>query len=183
MNYLKEIKTHFPQLKWAKAQQIKLGMDHVVFMLDKKIIFRFPKDEEYRKTFCDEVALMKLLGKKLSTQDHQLALFGTPGQFKIIDGPGKFDLSAALFLGPAASGLYVTFEIEDCTGERMKVQTWVSGVKAKNWAEDKFEVEGSMNSHDYRVTYTRWDRSATIARYCIRDRSGTLTIAQTTRPL
>jgi aminoglycoside 2''-phosphotransferase len=68
MQWLKEIKLQFPQLKWTKSEQIKLGMDHVVFMLDKKVIFRFPKDEAYRKTFKDEVALMKLLNRKLTSK-------------------------------------------------------------------------------------------------------------------
>jgi aminoglycoside 2''-phosphotransferase len=67
-HFLQEIKSEFPKLKWIKAEEIKRGMDHHVFMLDNKVIFRFPKEEWYRKTFKNEIALMSLLSKKITAK-------------------------------------------------------------------------------------------------------------------
>lgn len=66
-HFLDEIKKEFPNLKWTKVEEVKRGMDHHVFLLDNKIIFRFPKEEWYGKAFKNEIALMKLLDTKLTT--------------------------------------------------------------------------------------------------------------------
>lgn len=47
--YLQKIKKEFPNLSWKNYQFVNHGYDHAVIILDRKIIFRFPKSNEYKK--------------------------------------------------------------------------------------------------------------------------------------
>jgi aminoglycoside 2''-phosphotransferase len=64
--YLQKIKNDFPQIKWEKHRILTHGWDHVVIVLDEKIIFRFPKDKEYKDEFQNEIQLLRYLKKKVS---------------------------------------------------------------------------------------------------------------------
>ena len=64
--YLEKIKNDFPQLKWEKHRILTHGWDHVVIVLDEKIIFRFPKDKKYKDEFQNEIQLLHYLKKKFS---------------------------------------------------------------------------------------------------------------------
>ncbi len=66
--YLKKIKQEFPEIKWKSYRQVNHGWDHLIFILDNKIIFRFPKDKEYRNKFWDEIQLLKYLKQKVNVQ-------------------------------------------------------------------------------------------------------------------
>lgn len=64
--YLQKIKNDFPQIKWKKHRILTHGWDHVVIVLDEKIIFRFPKDKEYKDEFQNEIQLLRYLKMKVS---------------------------------------------------------------------------------------------------------------------
>ena len=63
--FLQKIKNDFPQIKWKKYRILTHGFDHVIIVLDEKIIFRFPKDEAYKAEFENEIQLLRHLKKKV----------------------------------------------------------------------------------------------------------------------
>jgi aminoglycoside phosphotransferase (APT) family kinase protein len=62
---LQKIKNDFPQIKWKKHRILTHGWDHVIIVLDEKIIFRFPKDKKYKDEFQNEIQLLHYLKKKI----------------------------------------------------------------------------------------------------------------------
>lgn len=64
--FLQKIKKDFPKIQWQKHRILTHGWDHVVIVLDEKIIFRFPKDKEYQDEFQNEIQLLHYLKKKVS---------------------------------------------------------------------------------------------------------------------
>jgi len=64
--FLQQIKNEFPQIKWNKYRIVTHGWDHVVIILDKKLIFRFPKNKDYKKDFENEIQLLYYLKKKVN---------------------------------------------------------------------------------------------------------------------
>lgn len=62
--YLQKIKNDFPQIKWKKHRVLTHGWDHIIIVLDEKIIFRFPKDKEYKDEFQNEIQLLRYLKKR-----------------------------------------------------------------------------------------------------------------------
>ncbi len=65
MFFIQKIKHNFPQIKWEKHHVLTHGFDHVVIVLDEKIIFRFPKSKEYLSRLKDEIQLLSYLKKKV----------------------------------------------------------------------------------------------------------------------
>ena len=63
--FLQRIKNDFPQIRWEKHRILTHGFDHVIIILDEKIIFRFPKDKEYKSAFENEIQLLHYLKKKV----------------------------------------------------------------------------------------------------------------------
>ncbi len=63
--FIQKIKNDFPQIKWKKYRTLTHGFDHVIIVLDEKIIFRFPKDKEYKAEFENEIQLLHYLKKKV----------------------------------------------------------------------------------------------------------------------
>jgi aminoglycoside phosphotransferase (APT) family kinase protein len=63
--YIQKIKNDFPQIKWKKHRILKHGWDHVIIVLDEKIIFRFPKGKKYKDEFQNEIQLLHYLKKKI----------------------------------------------------------------------------------------------------------------------
>ena len=59
--FLQQIKNEFPQVEWKKYRILTHGWDHVVIILDEKLIFRFPKDKAYKEAFKNEIQLLKFL--------------------------------------------------------------------------------------------------------------------------
>lgn len=62
---LQKIKNDFPQIKWKKHRILTHGFDHIIIVLDEKIIFRFPKDKKYKSAFENEIQLLHYLKKKV----------------------------------------------------------------------------------------------------------------------
>lgn len=63
--FLQQIKNEFPQVEWKKYRILTHGWDHVIVILDEKLIFRFPKDKEYQEEFRNEIQLLKFLKKRI----------------------------------------------------------------------------------------------------------------------
>lgn len=63
--FLQQIKNDFPQIKWKKYRVLTHGFDHVIIVLEENIIFRFPKDKEYKAEFENEIQLLHYLKKKV----------------------------------------------------------------------------------------------------------------------
>jgi aminoglycoside 2''-phosphotransferase len=65
-SFLQSIKDDFPQLKWKEHRVLTHGWDHVVIVLDGKIVFRFPKDRGYKDRVQNEIELLEYLKKRLN---------------------------------------------------------------------------------------------------------------------
>ena len=65
--FLKKIKEEFPGIKWKNHYFLNHGWDHVVIVLDNKIIFRAPKDipKDLQCELFDEIQLLKYLKNKV----------------------------------------------------------------------------------------------------------------------
>jgi aminoglycoside 2''-phosphotransferase len=64
-SFLHRIKKEFPQLKWKSYRQLTHGWDHMIIILDEKIVFRFPRDKKYKDEFQNEIQLLHYLKKKV----------------------------------------------------------------------------------------------------------------------
>ena len=64
--YLHQIKKEFPHLEWKKFRFLTNGWDHVIAVLDEKLIFRFPREVRYREKLRNEIQLLEFLKKRLS---------------------------------------------------------------------------------------------------------------------
>ena len=63
--FLEQIKNEFSQVKWEKYRILSHGWDHVVIIFDEKLIFRFPKDKDYKEELRNEIQLLKFLKKRV----------------------------------------------------------------------------------------------------------------------
>jgi aminoglycoside 2''-phosphotransferase len=61
---LRKIKNEFPKLSFSQSKLIDYGDDHLVIILDGKIVFRFPRTALYRKSFAGELKLLDALKGK-----------------------------------------------------------------------------------------------------------------------
>lgn len=63
--YLEKIKTHFPEVSLENAKLLTKGWDHDVVILGDKLVFRFPKRDEYNDRFKAEIKLLRYLAPKM----------------------------------------------------------------------------------------------------------------------
>lgn len=63
--FLNRIKTEFPALTWKKSKLLRTGFDHDVIVLDKSLIFRFPKSKKYLNILKNEAAFLSYLKKRI----------------------------------------------------------------------------------------------------------------------
>jgi aminoglycoside 2''-phosphotransferase len=66
--FLQRIDEEFPDIQWKTYRYITRGWDHVVLILDDQIVFRAPKNSEYKEEFANEIALLEYLNKKVSVR-------------------------------------------------------------------------------------------------------------------
>lgn len=64
-SYLQKIHHEFPELTWNKHEIITHGWDHVIVILDKTTVFRFPKVKKYKDELVDEISLLRHLKDKV----------------------------------------------------------------------------------------------------------------------
>ncbi|MBU2567054.1 aminoglycoside phosphotransferase family protein [Patescibacteria group bacterium] len=65
---LSKIAENFPKIQWKNLQHITSGWDFDVIILDNKIVFRFPKDEECLDNLKKEINLLKKIESKISAK-------------------------------------------------------------------------------------------------------------------
>ena len=58
---LQYISDAFPSLSWKSFKVIRHGWDHEVIILDDKLVFRFPNDDEYLELLESEIKVLKQL--------------------------------------------------------------------------------------------------------------------------
>lgn len=63
--FLQKIKEEFPEITWSNYRDLNHSCDHCVIILDKKIVFRAPKDAHYKNQLKDEIQLLHYLKKKV----------------------------------------------------------------------------------------------------------------------
>jgi len=63
---IKQIKNNFPDLKFKKSEIIDYGWNKTVIVLDKEIVFTFPKNKEARSKFRAELEILPKLSKKIT---------------------------------------------------------------------------------------------------------------------
>lgn len=85
---IKKIKEEFPVIRFKNAKQITCGLDHIVVILDDKYIFRFPKNDYYKRKIKVEMKLLSELQKKTSKiPDYRfISKDQSFGGYPIIDG-------------------------------------------------------------------------------------------------
>jgi aminoglycoside 2''-phosphotransferase len=62
---LRRIKDEFPEIEWKNYRYVTHGWDHLVIILDGKIVFRTPKDSRYKNKLKYEIELLSYLKKKV----------------------------------------------------------------------------------------------------------------------
>jgi aminoglycoside phosphotransferase (APT) family kinase protein len=62
---LRRIREEFPEIEWKNYRYLTHGWDHVIVILDRKIVFRTPKDSRYKNEFKNEIQLLHYLKKKV----------------------------------------------------------------------------------------------------------------------
>ena len=67
-NLLIKIEKTFPKVKYSNYEYIWKGWDHHIIILDNKIVFRFPKSNEYLKFLPHEINLLNYLNKRITLQ-------------------------------------------------------------------------------------------------------------------
>lgn len=58
---LKRISVWFPDITWDSYKLVTNGWDHEVIILDNKLVFRFPNDDDYTAALKDEIEVMRRL--------------------------------------------------------------------------------------------------------------------------
>jgi aminoglycoside phosphotransferase (APT) family kinase protein len=61
---LRRIREEFPEIKWKNCRYLTHGWDHIIIILDRKIVFRTPKDSRYKNELKNEIQLLHCLKKK-----------------------------------------------------------------------------------------------------------------------
>ncbi len=64
--YLEKIRESFPNLKWKDYKIINHWWDHLIIIIDNKIVFRFPKEKDYKNELKKEILLLDSLQDKFS---------------------------------------------------------------------------------------------------------------------
>lgn len=108
------IKEEFPKIKWKKHRYLTHGWDHVIIILDDKVVFRTPKSvpKDLQDEFFDEIKLLNYLKKKVRvgipeyvyiSKDKSIAgyklLAGRelkPSEFKRLSNSGKETIAKQL---------------------------------------------------------------------------------------
>lgn len=85
---IRKISVDFPDIKFNTAKMITCGFDHVVLILDNKYVFRFPKNDYYKKKIQVEMRLLSELKKKTNRiPDYKFVSKDQSfGGYPIIDG-------------------------------------------------------------------------------------------------
>lgn len=65
---LSSIAEHFPQLKWSSYKYLDEGWDHEVIILDDKLVFRFPDDDEYIELLQNEIKILRRIQPLVSVK-------------------------------------------------------------------------------------------------------------------
>ncbi|MDP4008307.1 MAG: aminoglycoside phosphotransferase family protein [Candidatus Peregrinibacteria bacterium] len=101
--YIQKIKNYFPQIKWKNIRTLTHGFDHVIIVLDEKIIFRFPKDKEYKAEFENEIQLLHYLKKKVRVGIPEYNYISKDKSIAGYDMVGGRELTASRFRRLSAS--------------------------------------------------------------------------------
>ena len=63
--YVERVRLGFPRLRWKAERFLTHGGDHDVLLFDERLVFRFPKREDYLARFRAEIRLLADLGGRL----------------------------------------------------------------------------------------------------------------------
>lgn len=62
--YIQQIKNEFPKLHWTNFKINTTGWDFIVIVLDNKLIFRFPRDNQDKISLKKEILFLQYFEKK-----------------------------------------------------------------------------------------------------------------------
>jgi aminoglycoside 2''-phosphotransferase len=62
---LQRIREEFPEIKWKNYRCLTHGWDHIIVILDGKMVFRTPKDSRYKNELKNEMQLLHYLKEKV----------------------------------------------------------------------------------------------------------------------
>jgi aminoglycoside 2''-phosphotransferase len=63
LEFSKRVKKDFPEFSFKKVKDLSRGLDHKVLLFDDLYLFRFPKEEYYKKFILTEMKLLDALKK------------------------------------------------------------------------------------------------------------------------
>jgi aminoglycoside phosphotransferase (APT) family kinase protein len=108
---LRRIRDEFPEIGWKNCSYVTRGWDHIILILDRKIVFRTAKDSRYKNELKNEVELLHYLKKKVKvgipeynyiSRDKSLAGYNllkgselSPSRFRQLD-PSEKEIAARL---------------------------------------------------------------------------------------
>jgi aminoglycoside phosphotransferase (APT) family kinase protein len=79
--FLQRIHAEFPQLQWQSYVHNTEGWDHDVLILDNKLVFRFPNDDEYAGRLQTEVGILRRLKPLTSVRIPDYQYVSADGSF------------------------------------------------------------------------------------------------------
>jgi len=76
-----QVRKEFPAIEWVSSELIESGWDHYILILDRRLVFRKPKDERYTEVFRNELKFMKYIKGFTSTVIPDYKYIASDGSF------------------------------------------------------------------------------------------------------
>ena len=86
--FIQIIKKELPDFKFRNVRLVKSGFDHIVLIINKQHVFRFPRNETYRAKLLAEAAVLKALPANLPV---------TIPRYKYVEETGVFGFYPMIF--------------------------------------------------------------------------------------
>lgn len=146
-SYQARVRGAFPGLRWAASRLLTHGCDHDVLLLDERLVFRFPKRDDYLARFRAEVRLLAAAGSKLPLAVPQYVYLPPASDF------GGYALLPGRELRPEHVMSMAADQRKKIAVQLGQFVTALHGLPAETATEAGFE-------HDY-----WWSQANTAARY------------------
>ncbi len=141
---LGKIAQAFPELRWDDYRYIDEGWDHEVIILDNRIVFRFPTDQEYLGKLLTELKVLKYLALAVNISVPTYAYVPTPLSFA-----GYPIVPGAALSKPVFDNLSVTDRADIAT----QLAEFLSLIHQKDIPHEPFRsVSNSVLYEDQKIT-------------------------------
>ncbi len=137
---VKRFTNEFPEVGFRKATLANNGDDHAVLILDKQRIVRFPRTEKYKRSFKQELRILKTLReRKIPVPVYDLVSRKFDfGSYKFIDGTELREMLFASFSREVKEKL--VSDIASCISEIHSLPTTLIDTSIGNGRWDSDEI-------------------------------------------